>query len=194
MRSVVCSFYSITDHTQKSPLRRVSGLIQLGCDGPKLMKAVTRGIDPTMQRSRMKSYTLVTIQFLCLIAIALTGPILARNPLFLAMEVAAVLLGVWALLAVRLSNVNVTPDPRPDAQLVRSGPYRWIRHPMYAALLLGTLALVLETATSLRWGLWLALLADLLVKVRYEEHLLMAYFADYRSYMAGSKRLIPLIY
>lgn len=147
-----------------------------------------------MQAKRWKSYLLVAIQFVCLAAIALTGPLLAANPLLLALELAAVALGIWALLAVRLDNVQIVPDPRQGAQLVRLGPYRWIRHPMYAALLLGTLALVLSEPTALRWGLWLVLLIDLVVKLRYEEQLLLKHFANYRAYMAASKRLIPYLY
>jgi protein-S-isoprenylcysteine O-methyltransferase Ste14 len=147
-----------------------------------------------MQRSRLASYTLVAIQFACLIAIALTGPILARNPLLLALEVAALLLGLWALLTARIGNVNVVPDPRQGAVLIKSGPYRWIRHPMYAALLLGALALVLESPSPLRWGLWMVLLIDLAVKLHYEERMLLAHFAGYGTYMAASKRLIPYIY
>jgi protein-S-isoprenylcysteine O-methyltransferase Ste14 len=147
-----------------------------------------------MQRSRLASYTLVAIQFACLIEIALTGPILARNPLLLAMEMAALLLGAWAILTVRIGNVNVVPDPRQGAVLVQSGPYRWIRHPMYAALLLGTLALVLASPSALRWGLWIVLLIDLVVKLHYEERMLLAHFAGYGAYQAASKRLIPYIY
>jgi protein-S-isoprenylcysteine O-methyltransferase Ste14 len=65
---------------------------------------------------------------------------------------------------------------------------------MYAALLLGTLALVLAQPAPLRWALWLVLLADLLIKLHYEERLLLAHFAGYAHYMASSKRLIPYLY
>jgi protein-S-isoprenylcysteine O-methyltransferase Ste14 len=147
-----------------------------------------------MPRSRVVSYTLVAIQFACLGAIVLTGPILASHPLLLAAEFAAVLLGVWAILTVQIDKVNVVPDPRPNAELVRRGPYRWIRHPMYAALLLGTLALVLAAPSPLRWGLWLVLLVDLLIKLHYEEGLLRQHFSGYAAYMAESKRLIPYIF
>ena len=147
-----------------------------------------------MQRSRLASYSLVAIQFACLIAIALTGPILARSPALLVMEAAALLLGLWAILAVRIGNVNVLPDPRQEAVLVQSGPYRWIRHPMYSALLLGTLALVLDSPSPLRWSLWIVLLIDLLIKLRYEERMLLEHFGGYGAYMDGSKRLIPYLY
>ena len=147
-----------------------------------------------MQRNRLKSYTLVFVQFACLAAILLTGPLLAPQPPLLALEVAAVALGVWAVLTVRLDKVQIVPDPHPDAQLVRSGPYRWIRHPMYAAVLLGALALVLAQPTPVRWGLWLILLADLLIKLHYEERLLAQHFAGYEDYQAESKRLVPYVY
>ena len=149
---------------------------------------------PNRQPNHWKSYTLVAVQFVCLAAILLTGPLLAPSPWLLAVEAAAVALGLWALITVRLGKVQIVPDPHPDAQLVRSGPYRWLRHPMYAALLLGTLALVLAQPTPLRWGLWLILLADLLIKLHYEERLLMQHFGGYRDYMAESKRLVPYVY
>jgi protein-S-isoprenylcysteine O-methyltransferase Ste14 len=147
-----------------------------------------------MQRNRLKSYTLVAIQFLCLIALALTGPLVARTPLFLVMELGALLLGVWALLTIHWRDLTVVPDPRRGARLVRHGPYRWIRHPMYATLLLGGLALVLEAPSPLRWGIWLLLLVNLLFKLHYEEGLLAAHFPDYSDYMQNSKRLIPFVY
>ena len=146
-----------------------------------------------MHPNRWKSYTLVAVQFACLAGILLTGSLLGPLPL-LVIEVAAVALGVWALLTVRLQNVQVLPDPQPGAQLVRHGPYRWIRHPMYAALLLGTLALVLAQPSPWRWLLWLILLANLLIKLRYEEGLLAQHFAGYAAYQAESKRLIPYVY
>ncbi len=147
-----------------------------------------------MQRSRPFSYTLVAIQFACLIAIVLTGSLLARNPLLLAVEVAALLLGVWAVLTVRIGSVNILPDPRREAVLVQSGPYRWIRHPMYTAVLLAALALVLDSPSPLRWALWIALLIDLVIKLHYEEHMLLDHFGGYAAYMASSKRLIPYLY
>jgi len=146
-----------------------------------------------MQPNRWKSYALVSVQFACLAAIALTGPLLGP-PLLLALAALALALGVWALLTVQLQNVQVLPDPRAGAQLVRHGPYRWVRHPMYAALLLGTLALVLMQPSALRWLIWLILLVNLLIKLHYEERLLAHHFAGYKAYMAESKRLLPYIY
>ncbi|MCB0059549.1 MAG: isoprenylcysteine carboxylmethyltransferase family protein [Caldilineaceae bacterium] len=144
--------------------------------------------------NRLKSYALVAIQFGCLIALALTGPIIARNPLLLAMEIAALALGAWAILTVSVRNVNVTPDVRSGSRLVRDGPYRWIRHPMYASLILIGLALVANSFSWLRWLIYAVLAVDLLVKLNYEERLLSAAFPPYAAYREVSKRLIPFIY
>lgn len=141
-----------------------------------------------------KSYLLVAIQMLALALIILPGPWLARPPIWLLIELAGLGLGVWAVLAMRLSNFNIVPDVKPTGQLVRRGPYRWLRHPMYTALLLVTLALLLAEFSWPRLLLWLILLADLLIKLNYEEQLLAAHFAEYREYQQATKRLVPLLY
>ncbi|MFN3979290.1 MAG: methyltransferase family protein [Caldilinea sp.] len=142
----------------------------------------------------LKSYTLVVIQFGALLALALTGPIVARHPVLLAVELAALALALWAIVTMRLRHLNVLPDVRPDSRLVRQGPYRWIRHPMYASILLGALALTLDESTPLRWLIYTVLLVNLLVKLHYEERLLAAAFPLYTAYQEVSKRLIPFIY
>jgi protein-S-isoprenylcysteine O-methyltransferase Ste14 len=144
--------------------------------------------------SKVKSYLLVLIQFACLIGIAVTGPLIARHPIWLTVEVAALGLALWAFLAMRVSKLNVTPDVRRGAVLVRAGPYRFIRHPMYSSLLIGSLALVLDDFTPLRGVVWLILLADIVVKLSYEERLLSEAFADYAEYRRETKRLVPWIY
>lgn len=147
-----------------------------------------------MRPNRIKSYSLVAIQFACLLAVALSGPIIARAPWFLAGELLALGLAAWAVLTVRLRNINVTPDVRAGSRLVREGPYHFIRHPMYASILLGTLMLVLDAPSWWRWLIWLVLVLDLVVKLDYEEHLLASHFPAYVAYQETSKRLIPFVY
>lgn len=146
-----------------------------------------------IQNSR-KSYLLVAIQMATLLLIALTGPWIARHPVWLLVEVLGLAVGVWAVAAMRLGNFNIVPDIKPASRLVRRGPYGWIRHPMYTALLVVALALVLDAFSGLRLLLWVILLVDLLVKLHYEEELLTAHFADYAAYRQQTKRLLPWVY
>ncbi|MBX0328175.1 isoprenylcysteine carboxylmethyltransferase family protein [Oscillochloris sp. ZM17-4] len=140
-----------------------------------------------------KSYLFVTVQFLCLGLIALSGPApSALGPL--ALVACGLLLGAWGVLAMRLSELSVLPDVRAGARLVEAGPYRLIRHPMYSSLLIACLGLILAAPLWWRWLLWAILLADLLLKLRYEEGLLLQAFPAYADYMRRTWRLLPFVF
>lgn len=141
-----------------------------------------------------KSYTLVAIQFIMLALIGLTGPWLARGLGPLLLELGGVALGLWAIATMRLGNFNIMPEVKPTGHFVHSGPYRLIRHPMYLALLLVTLGLVMTEFSIWRFVFWVVLLVDLLVKIEYEERLLAVRFAEYAAYAAATKRLLPWVY
>lgn len=144
--------------------------------------------------ARGLSYLLVGVQFACLAGILLSGPIIPPAPLWALVVMLGVLLGVWAVLAMRIPEVSVLPEVRPGARLVTRGPYRWLRHPMYSAVLLLGLGLVMGAPSPLRWGLWLVLLADLVVKLNYEERLLGRRFSGYQAYRQRTWRIVPFLY
>lgn len=139
------------------------------------------------------AYTLVTIQFAALAVLAVTGPILAANAWWL-VEALAVLLGLWAIVAMRIGNFNITPDPKHEGILVERGPYRWIRHPMYAALIMLAIALIGNHFSWLRLSIGIILAVDLLIKLSYEEQLLLSHFASYEDFRKRTWRLIPFVY
>jgi protein-S-isoprenylcysteine O-methyltransferase Ste14 len=126
--------------------------------------------------------------------IAITGPLLADNPLLLILEVIGLGLGFWAVWIMKPGYFNIIPDPRSTSVLVRSGPYRLIRHPMYLALLITTLPLVLDLFSIFRLFVWFVLLINLMLKIDYEEKLLVAEVKGYEHYLGTSHRLIPFIY
>ncbi len=144
--------------------------------------------------SRLFSYFLVGVQFACLIYLALSGPVAARPPVWLALEIAGFLLGLWAVAAMRLGCFNITPEVPANGWLVQRGPYQIVRHPMYAAILLIGLALVGSAPTALRWLALALLAANLLIKLLYEERLLRSAFPAYAAYQRRTKRLIPFIF
>lgn len=100
-------------------------------------------------------------------------------------------LGLWALSCNRPGNFNIRPTPRAGGQLVRSGPYRWIRHPMYSAVLLVASACAWAGAVAAGWmGLGL-LAAVLTVKAMLEERWMLAQHAAYAHYQSQTKRFVP---
>lgn len=140
------------------------------------------------------SYVYVAIQVLFIILIGATGPIIPNNIAILTGLAIGVFTMFWALWTMRLSNLNMMPDLKHKSILVTSGPYRVIRHPMYASVLLVTLMLVANHLTLLRLGFWLVLLIDLHFKFLYEENLLLKKYSEYMDYKKKTKRLIPFVY
>lgn len=103
-------------------------------------------------------------------------------------------LGSWALACNRPGNFNIQPTPREGGHLVQSGPYRWIRHPMYSAVLLVAVALAWAAGGA---GAWLALAlltAVLTVKARLEERWMCARHEGYSAYQRRSRRFVPWLF
>ncbi|SRR6266478_1690728 len=82
-----------------------------------------------------------------------------------------------------------------DHQLIQSGPYAWVRHPIYAGLLLAILG------TALFLGKWRALVGFGLLSFGFwqkawrEEALLAAQFGpDYEQYRKQTRSLVPRLH
>lgn len=100
------------------------------------------------------------------------------------------ILGGLAMVQLRHS-VRIRPSPHPRGRLEIGGVYRWLRHPMYVAVLALSLGLVL-----LRPGLWIAALfvaqyAFYWGKARYEERRLLMRYRDYAEYRRHAHGLWP---
>jgi protein-S-isoprenylcysteine O-methyltransferase Ste14 len=123
----------------------------------------------------------------------ITGPVLASRAIYMGLELLGFALGLWALVTMSVRNLNILPDIHVGSRLVTHGPYRYIRHPMYSALLLVTLALLLDAFSMERVIIWGILAGDLWIKLNYEEQLLIRHFGEYKDYQRQTKRLIPFI-
>ena len=134
---------------------------------------------------------LVTLQLGLIAALFATGPWLARHPAALLAQLLAAALGGWAVWVMRRSKLRVAPEVAAGATLITAGPYRWIRHPMYTAVVLLAVALVADAPSPLRVVLGLALLGVLAAKLTREERLLRAHFPGYTDYARVTARLIP---
>jgi protein-S-isoprenylcysteine O-methyltransferase Ste14 len=83
---------------------------------------------------------------------------------------------------------------RQDHLLLQSGPYRYIRHPVYTAIVLGALGQTLLFLSPLLAFLTLVLAGLAEYRARLEEELLAspgAFGATYRAYIARTGRFLP---
>ncbi len=141
----------------------------------------------------MRSKILVTAQFTIVFAIAVTGRLpLSTLPLFLFL--AGALLGAVAIITMRLDNLRIFPEPKKDIRLVTSGPYRYIRHPMYTSLLILMAAWLAETRDPLQIGLWIIMSIVLVMKMQIEERILPLVLPEYRHYQERTWKIVPYIY
>ena len=147
---------------------------------------------------RSSGQFLVTVQFLTLAAqLFLAAQALAEGPIPvgpIGLAGLGVALGLWALSANRPGNFNIHPAPRPGGQLIRQGPYRLIRHPMYTALMLVGGACGWVTDSFPGWMLFLTLVCVLAIKGLLEEWMLAKHHPDYIDYRSRTRAFIPLIF
>ena len=142
----------------------------------------------------MKGKILVTIQFTCLILLALATNWFALVWWAFILIALSGFLAFWAMAVMRLGNFNVVPTPVDRGVLVTGGPYKVIRHPMYTSIFIFAVALLAGQFDYIKLFTSIALIAGLIVKMIYEESLLRNHHPGYEAYMAKTKRVIPFVW
>jgi protein-S-isoprenylcysteine O-methyltransferase Ste14 len=107
------------------------------------------------------------------------------------------LIATWLLLSGILElgkNITPLPHPKHDGELVTSGVYGVVRHPIYSGVVFLAIAY-----SCWQWSLAHAIGAIILllffdIKARKEESWLSNKFSDYDRYRSQVKKLIPWIY
>lgn len=143
-----------------------------------------------VNRSRIITFS----QILLMLFIFLSGQIVPKGTFLLLIFLAGIFLGVWAAYSFRGSRFNIFPAVRKGASLVTSGPYQYIRHPMYSAIILICFALVATNPTMDRIIALALLMLVLIYKTSIEEVYLHNHFKEYGSYVKRTKKLIPILY
>jgi protein-S-isoprenylcysteine O-methyltransferase len=104
-------------------------------------------------------------------------------------------LRLWAVLTLR-ERYTRTLLIQPDHTVVRTGPYRWVRHPGYLGSLLCLNGIALAS------GNWMSFITSVAAtsiaygyRIKIEDQMLLATFgADYSSYKASVGALFPKFY
>jgi len=147
-----------------------------------------------ISRKNIYPTILTSIQLLSLVYIFISGHAIAYSINGFLVEIAGIFLGILSIFIMKPGNFNVRPLIKEGGVLVTKGPYRIIRHPMYFAQIIAIIPLIVEHFTYYRLIAILLLTIVLLVKIEYEEKLLLTHFEGYGEYRKKTKKLIPFIY
>ncbi len=103
-------------------------------------------------------------------------------------------LAITILATVQLNKrLSPFPAPKSNAVLIKSGAYKYVRHPIYSGLSLFAFGWAIHDGDGLRLTIATALLGIFYFKAKYEEELLNEVFSDYRAYQSKTGMLIPRI-
>ncbi len=142
----------------------------------------------------MNSKVLVGLQFFAIFIIILPKDSHQITSYWWMFALNAVIFGSWIFFHNRIGNFNVVPDIKESAKLITTGPYRYIRHPMYFSLIVFMLAIVLKNFCIINLVSLLVMIVAVILKAIKEERLWIEHHMDYREYYKNSKMIIPFIF
>jgi protein-S-isoprenylcysteine O-methyltransferase Ste14 len=137
---------------------------------------------------------LITLQFGGIFYFAMTGSVVPESVLPSILIIVSVINGLWAVLTMNKDTLTVMPELRKNASLVTTGPYRFVRHPMYTSVTLLLTGMLIDNFDWMRLLVLIMVLIVLILKINIEEKQLRMRFPAYESYQLKTKRFIPFIF
>jgi protein-S-isoprenylcysteine O-methyltransferase Ste14 len=105
----------------------------------------------------------------------------------------ATITALWIFTHNKIGNFNVVPEIREDAKLIVTGPYRFVRHPMYSSLILFMFGIVLYHFSWINLLLWIIMIVAVALKALKEEKLWHYHDKSYQIYREKTKMVIPFL-
>jgi len=100
---------------------------------------------------------------------------------------------VWARITLG-RNWSADVAFKQDHELIESGPYAFVRHPIYTGLLVMALGTAINYGEAVGFALFLLLCAGLWWKARQEEQIMGKHFPDaYAEYKTRVRAIIPFV-
>jgi protein-S-isoprenylcysteine O-methyltransferase Ste14 len=115
-----------------------------------------------------------------IVPMAMRGELFARSSLLIAWQVVAILLMLWARVTFGRRSFHAAANPTAGG-LVTTGPYRYLRHPIYAAVLYFVWGGALDHRTLTAVACAAAVSVGAGIRMVAEEHLLAGSYPAYRE-------------
>jgi protein-S-isoprenylcysteine O-methyltransferase Ste14 len=126
------------------------------------------------------------------VLLAVTNDLFSSSAIVIAAQLLAVGIMMWARRSFPTKTFRVDATPSAET-VIRRGPYRLIRHPMYSAALLFIWAAVLSHLSlwTAAIGAFVTIIAAL--RVVFEERFLRARYPEYAAYAQVTKAIVPYV-
>ena len=145
----------------------------------------------------MNDRTLSIIAFVVLLAAILLllkyDSLFGRDVVTIGLQVVSALLMIWARITFGKRSFHAGANPTAGG-LVTTGPYRYVRHPIYSAIMLFIASGVAANWSVVSAPAGIIAIAAVFVRIHCEEKLVVLQYPEYAEYALATKRLIPYVY
>lgn len=134
---------------------------------------------------------------LVLFALYVFAPSFSHFPVNGILKFAGVLTAISGVVIILVSIFQIrrslTPFPSPvrNGELITTGLYKYIRHPIYSGIILAAAGYGLQAGDISKIVISGLLLLLFYFKSQYEEKMLMAFYNDYKQYRSHTYRFFP---
>lgn len=142
---------------------------------------------------RTVSLAALLLMAFALVGLVVRGAFFPSQPVAIMAEVAALALMAWARMVFGHRSLQAAANPTAGG-LVTTGPYRFIRHPIYTAACLFGLSGVLANWSLINVLLGVLLMVGAVARMLCEERLIIEAYPEYRAYAQATKRMVPYVF
>jgi protein-S-isoprenylcysteine O-methyltransferase Ste14 len=141
---------------------------------------------------KLASIVGLVIMIAVLIMLIADHSLFAEDPISIGLQILAFSLMIWARMTFGGRSFHAAANPT-DGGVVTSGPYGFVRHPIYAAALLFTWTGVLSHFSMMNLVLGICAVTGVGLRIAAEEKLLVERYPEYKEYAKRTKRIIPFL-
>jgi len=120
------------------------------------------------------------------------GELIGRSIPAIAVQIAAMALMIAARITFGKRSFHAAANPTAGG-VVTNGPYRWVRHPIYAAILYFAWGTALDHHTWQAVGAAVLMTIGAIIRMLAEETLLLQRYPEYAAYRSRTARVIPFL-
>ena len=127
-----------------------------------------------------------------MVALAVRHALFGEGLLSIVIQILAISLMVWARVTFGWRSFHAAGTPT-EGGLVTSGPYKYVRHPIYAAVLYFAWAGILSHVSVTNILLGICAIGGAVLRMEVEERLVAKRYPEYGAYAKRTARVIPFL-